>query len=179
MRHYKPDDSFSLIFGSRTTGSGCTQCFKYKDFLDGQFLIAIDSDFRYLLQEPDIDMAHYILQTYTYSFENHYCHEENIEKALSISCHDNGISHLFSFTDFLRKYASIVYPLFIHLLYCLRTSNGLYTKDDFFHALNLPPKQQQMVEENGQKVLDILKQQIEKDLDRLKPQLSGFSWRDE
>lgn len=61
LKHYKPDSTFYFRSGSRETGSGCNQCLKYKKSLDRQFLIAIDSDYRYLLKEADMDVAHFVL----------------------------------------------------------------------------------------------------------------------
>ena len=79
-----PQGRFRFISGSRSIGgnmtSGCTQCLHYRDFLDRQFWIAIDSDYRYLSEEPDIDARHFILQTYTYSFENHFCYWRNCQR---------------------------------------------------------------------------------------------------
>lgn len=179
LQQFKPNDSFYWVFGSRSTGSGCTQCLKYKDFLDKQFLIAIDSDFRYLLQEADIDIAHYILQTYTYSFENHYCHEQNMEQVLCLSCQDPNVGNLFSFPNFLKQYASIVYPLFISLLYCIRTRNNAYTKEDFVRVLDLPPKMNRSVANNGRVLLSLLQHRVGIDLDRLVSLLPNFFWQNE
>ena len=47
---------------------GCEQCLKFLPFLSDTFFICIDSDYRYLLQQPNIDAKHYVLQTYTYSW---------------------------------------------------------------------------------------------------------------
>ena len=54
--------------GNRT--AGCEQCLKYKEFLSQKFFICIDSDLRYLLDE-ELSAEMGILQTYTYSWENH------------------------------------------------------------------------------------------------------------
>lgn len=79
-----PQGRFRFISGSRSISgnmtSGCTQCLQYRDFLDKHFWIAIDSDYRYLSEEPDIDAKHFILQTYTYSFENHFCFWKNCQR---------------------------------------------------------------------------------------------------
>lgn len=83
-----PKGKFRFISASRSIGGnitcGCTQCLQYRDFLDKNFWIAIDSDYRYLSEEPDIDAKHYILQTYTYSFENHFCYWKNVQRACGL-----------------------------------------------------------------------------------------------
>lgn len=53
--------------------SGRGQCLNYKPYLHERFFIAIDSDMHYLIGESDVDASHFICQTYTYSWENHYC----------------------------------------------------------------------------------------------------------
>ena len=82
-----PQGRFRFISASRSIGGnvtcGCTQCLQYRDFLDKQFWIAIDSDYRYLQEEHDIDALHFILQTYTYSFENHFCYWRNCQRAVA------------------------------------------------------------------------------------------------
>ncbi|MBR5067838.1 MAG: DUF4435 domain-containing protein [Bacteroidales bacterium] len=84
-----PQGKFRFISGSRSIGgnmtSGCTQCLQYRDFLDRNFWIAIDSDYRYLSEEPNIDAKHFILQTYTYSFENHFCYWKNCQRVTDAS----------------------------------------------------------------------------------------------
>lgn len=83
-----PNGKFRFISASRSIGGnvtcGCTQCLQYRDFLDKNFWIAIDSDYRYLSEEPNIDARHFILQTYTYSFENHFCYWKNVQRACGI-----------------------------------------------------------------------------------------------
>ena len=63
--------------------SGVNQCLRYKPYLSKTFFVCIDSDLRYLEQEPEIDAGHYILQTYTYSWENHYCFPKEIQSRLA------------------------------------------------------------------------------------------------
>lgn len=62
--------------------TGCSQCLKYKDFLSQRFFICIDSDLRYLLNE-DISAEKGILQTYTYSWENHCCFAEKLQQVFA------------------------------------------------------------------------------------------------
>ena len=82
LKHFCPDDRFHFLAGSRNEfgheTSGVTQCLKYVHALGPDFFICIDSDYRYLLHERGIDAKHFILQTYTYSFENHHCYAEGL-----------------------------------------------------------------------------------------------------
>lgn len=90
-----PKGRFRFISSSRSISgnmtSGCTQCLQYRDFLDKHFWIAIDSDYRYLSEEPDIDAKHFILQTYTYSFENHFCYWKNCQRVTDSDLPDDQI----------------------------------------------------------------------------------------
>lgn len=175
LKHYKADSSFYFRFGSREAGSGCQQCLKYKKNLDKQFVIAIDSDYRYLLKEADMDAAHFVLQTYTYSFENHYCYAENLQKALCLACKDDNVDNLFSISEFLRQYGEIVYPLFLYLLYDMRTKKYLFSKDEFHQLLGIQTKMEQSVENNGKTLLDSLRQTLNKKLSELKVLFPDFS----
>lgn len=175
LQHYKTDCSFHFISGSRSSGSGCQHCLKYKDFLDNHFFIAIDSDYRYLLQEENIDMEHFIMQTYTYSFENHLCYDENLQRTLRQACDDQYVDELFSFFEFLKEYSEILYPLYLIFLDCLRTDNGLFSKDDFHSLLSLPPKINHSMENNGKAVLDILRQRVNEKQTELLNKLPDFS----
>ena len=73
LKHFVPEGRFHFIAGSRNEYGretfGVTQCLKYFDFLSPGFFICIDSDYRYLLGERQINAGHFVLQTYTYSFE--------------------------------------------------------------------------------------------------------------
>lgn len=160
FKYFRSNSSFYFVSGSRAEGSGCRQCLKYIDFLDAQFLIAIDSDYRYLMQEKDFDAGHFILQTYTYSFENHYCYTENIQNALCQACDDLDVDSCFSFIEFLTEYSKIVYPLYLIFLYCLRMNNGLFNEDDFRRVLSIPPKMDHSIENNGKSLLNYLQREV-------------------
>ena len=87
LQSHRPG-KYNYIYESRIAknsipASGVNQCLRYKPYLSKTFFVCIDSDLRYLLQEPEIDARHYILQTYTYSWENHYCFAEQIQTRLA------------------------------------------------------------------------------------------------
>lgn len=88
-----PKLKFRFIAASRSFSgnmtAGCTQCLQYRDFLDKKFWIAIDSDYRYLTEESGIDANHFILQTYTYSFENHFCYYKNCQRAIEAAVEED------------------------------------------------------------------------------------------
>lgn len=140
LKYAYPQGKFRFISGSRSYSgmmtSGCTQCLQYKDFLDEHFWIAIDSDYRYLSLEPDFDAHHYILQTYTYSFENHFCYYVNAQAAIDecLKPLDSG----FNFEYFLTDYSRIIFPLLVWQLYLQDVSPGYFPKSVFHRLLTLP-----------------------------------------
>ena len=77
LQHFRPTEKFHFRASSQNENgqrtSGVTQCLKYINHLSKDFFICIDSDYRYLLGDDRLTPARYVLQTYTYSFENHLC----------------------------------------------------------------------------------------------------------
>ena len=161
LKHVFPDKKFHFISSSRSINGnvtcGCTQCLQYKDFLDNRFWIAIDSDYRYLNQQADIDAKHYILQTYTYSFENHFCFGSNADQA-EMEC--SGTQKI-DFTKFVRDYSHIVYPLLVWQLYLQGVSPEAFPQRVFHRLLTLPIGAK-AAENNGASILQLLKERVRK-----------------
>ncbi|MCR5361190.1 MAG: DUF4435 domain-containing protein [Bacteroidales bacterium] len=161
LRHFFPDKKFRFITASRSLGGnitcGCTQCLHYKDFLNNRFWIAIDSDYRYLNQQADIDAQHFILQTYTYSFENHFCFTANVNQAEMEACGELKID----FEEFLRDYSRIIYPLFVWQLYLQGVDPEAFPQRVFHRLLTLPIGSR-ATEKNGASILQLLKERVHK-----------------
>lgn len=169
--HYAyPSERFRFIAASRSISgnmtTGCTQCLQYKDFLDNKLWIAIDSDYRYLSQEPEIDAHHNILQTYTYSFENHFCFGNNANEALEEAC---GKKVDFDFNKFLTEYSYIVYPLLVWQLYLQNVSPEAFPQSVFHRLLTLPLGAN-ATKNNGAAILQLLKERTRKLRTHLKNQ---------
>ena len=60
--------------------SGVQEVLKEKDKTGKNLILCIDSDFRYLLQDKEINDNPFIFQTYTYSIENHKCAPQNLNR---------------------------------------------------------------------------------------------------
>ena len=106
---------------------GCDQCLKFRPYLNSRFFVCIDSDMRYLKEEQDLDAAHYVIQTYTYSWENHYCQENSLQT--SITGHADGFG--FNFSVFLANLSHAIYEPLLLLLYCKRIGSDLLTESTF------------------------------------------------
>lgn len=170
LLHAYPKGKFRFITSSRSaTGNvtcGCTQCMQYHPFLDNRFWIAIDSDYRYLGEEPGIDTDHFVLQTYTYSFENHICYGPNMNRAyhLALGFEPDAIlpeEIAFDFDAFLKEYSFIVYPLMVWQLYLSNINKDEFPQAVFHRLLHLSiPKE--FWKDNGASVLDILRKRSRK-----------------
>lgn len=113
---------YNYIYGSRVEKdgnltSGVDQCLRFKPYLSKTFFVCIDSDLRYLLQESGIDAEHYILQTYTYSWENHYCLAEQIQQHLAELSPETAAK--FDFAGFLNQLSCSAYEPLLYLLEAL------------------------------------------------------------
>ena len=130
---------------------GCEQCLKYRPYLSKQFFICIDSDMRYLLQKPNFDAANYICQTYTYSWENHYCESSVLKQRFETQCPDKAVT--FDFQFFLSTLSKAVYKPLLLLLYCQKNDISDFNLDMFSSCI---PKQCQRVElaDNGKLLIE-------------------------
>ena len=161
LREAYPEGKFRFISASRNISgnvtTGCSQCLQYRDFLDRHFWIAIDSDYRYLNEEPDIDAHHYILQTYTYSFENHFCYWQNCQR----------VAPGFNWRLFLESYSRTIYPLLVWQMY-LQSINPESLPKSVFHRLLSLPVGPKSVENDGASIIQLLKERSHKLLAHLK-----------
>ncbi|MDE5881186.1 MAG: DUF4435 domain-containing protein [Muribaculaceae bacterium] len=142
--------------------TGCLQCLKYKGFLSQRFFVCIDSDLRFLLDE-DISASQGILQTYTYSWENHCCFAEKLQHNFAEL---TGKGDVFDFKVFFSRYSEVLYKPFVLMLYC--ETHGLldFNRENFKHLISL---QYRLGDENdnGQSILDNLKVQTDNIIDSI------------
>lgn len=136
--------------GNRNTG--CTQCLKYKDFLSQKFFICIDSDLRYLLEEEGIAASKGILQTYTYSWENHYAFASALQQSFDEYTH-KGTE--FDFVAFLQEYSEVAHESFLLMLYQERNGLTDFNRDAFRSLISLQYRQRDEAD-NGRQFLDRL-----------------------
>lgn len=165
LKHFRPDDRFHFVAGSRNEfgheTSGVTQCLKYFDFLSKDFFICIDSDYRYLMCEKKVNVHHCVLQTYTYSFENHHCFAEGLDDVCSRVTHLK--NNVFSFPRFLKEFSHIIYELFIWHLYFLNSDPSRFTKYEFTAYINLSAgKSHPLIYDNASRALDELRMRVER-----------------
>jgi hypothetical protein len=106
---------------------------------------------RYLLQEPNLDAANYICQTYTYSWENHYCEASALKQRFEVQCPDKVVT--FDFQFFLSTLSKAVYKPLLLLLNCQKNDKSDIYLEMFSSCL---PKQCKRVElaDNGKPLIE-------------------------
>lgn len=164
LQHNKPG-KYNYIYKSRVEKdgdpkSGVDQCLRYKPYLTPTFFICIDSDLRYLRQEPAIDAQHYILQTYTYSWEQHYCVAEEIQTQLANISSEAATK--FNFPLFLSKLSQIAYEPLLYLLESLNNNPAANNIVGEFHDCFPLQCLASVFVDNGEQLL----RQIEQNLQR-------------
>ena len=106
LQECRPGKYNYIYFSKSELGNdskGCKQCLKYKIIFPVNFFICIDSDLRHLSREQGIDSAHFILQTYSYSWENHYCYAEKLENSWKANVRRK--RRVFSFLYFINEFS--------------------------------------------------------------------------
>lgn len=141
--------------------SGCEQCLKYCPYLSKRFFICIDSDMRYLLKESNLDAANYICQTYTYSWENHFCEASALQRRFAKQCPDKAAT--FDFSTFLSELSKALYKPLLLLLYCLKNDKPDFNLRMFSACL---PNQCKRIElaDNGKTLIERISKNFEQHL---------------
>jgi len=140
---------------------GCEQCLKYRPYLSKRFFICIDSDMRYMLQETNLDAANYICQTYTYSWENHYCEASELQHRFEEKCAGNEAS--FDFSVFLSTLSKVVYKPLLLLLYGLKNEKPDFTLRMFTACIPNQCKREELAD-NGKSLIDRISKNFEQHL---------------
>lgn len=155
------------------SNTGCTQCLKYKGFLSQKFFICIDSDLRYLLEEG-ISAEDGILQTYTYSWENHCAFASQLQQAFDKYTHKGAE---FDFSVFLSGYSEVVYEPFLLMLYQVKNGLTEFDRDKFKNVISLQYRQGDE-KNNGKQFLDRLSSDLQTAIKNIK-NACGFNRTDE
>ena len=121
--------SYSYSSKNRST-TGCEQCLRFVPYLSSCFFVCIDSDYRYILEQTGIDVAHFVLQTYTYSWENHFCEASGLQERL-----DKSSLFKFDFREFLSKYSKVVFEPLLILIHSRRNNDGEIRDKEFNQCL--------------------------------------------
>ena len=128
---------------------GCSQCLKYRPYINRHFFICIDSDLRLLRGEEGLTSENYIAQTYAYSWENHSCEARYLEYRFREKVPDGE----FSFVSFLKLLSEIVYKPLLYLVYHKTSQlNRLWNITKFNRCISNQLKREDL-KENGRQYL--------------------------
>lgn len=178
LQQHRPGYYYYIYHSKHDNGNethGCTQCLKYKGLLSKHFFICIDSDLRYLRKEVDLDAAHYVHQTYGYSWENHTCFAERLQRTLAEKCPE--AAQRFDYTAFLTAYSSVIYePFLLFLSMDKKRINGFTQK--IFNQLLPQQCNSTDIANNGAKLIEKIRIAFDTQTSPLKAS-SGFDFQTE
>ena len=117
--------------------SGCAQCLNFKGYLSKNFFICMDSDYRLLGNGEPVSVDDLIVQTYTYSWENHLCFAEDLQERLTTALIDKTPYIVFDFKEFLSKLSEAVYPIVLQYLSMRRDGRYDFTTKQFNELFDL------------------------------------------
>lgn len=137
---FKPFVQKSL---SKITG----KCYILKELpnANSHYLLCVDSDFDFLLDRQDFDIQHFLFQTYTYSWENHYVWADTLQAKWQESGPQN-----FDFRVFLQQLSRVIYlPLVILLHKKKKSVPGMTLSKMCSLVTSVQPTNLSLLENNG------------------------------
>lgn len=138
--------------GKRITGK--SYIMKHIANASPNYIPCVDSDLDYLLEKSGFDASHYILQTYTYSWENHHCWHPNLQTTWTKWQKDVE----FDFTEFLPSLSGILYEALVLLLTKKRLNHKGLTLGAVCNVLDkIQANSKELLENSGTALLDIIK----------------------
>ena len=144
---YLPSDSGNDV-DSRQRGK--TVCMRYVPYLNKGLVICVDSDFDRFTCPGTLTAEKYIYQTYTYSFENHHCWGEGLQKTwekLEVCS--------FDFMAFLKGLSAILYPVLIEMLTTKAAKKKTWNLTELCGVvLSAQANRTGVLEENGRLLLE-------------------------
>jgi len=123
---------FPFVQKGKKRITGKSYIMRHISMASSTYVLCVDSDLDYLLQRPNFDVHHYILQTYTYSWENHHCWHINLQSMWE-KWQKNKI---FDFTIFLTSLGDIIYDALVVLLTKKRLKHNGLTLDSMCNIIN-------------------------------------------
>ena len=143
--------------GTNNRVTGKSHLMGYVSQADSRLLIAVDSDFDYLRGNPKMTVSPYLLQTYTYSWENHHCYAQSLQKQSRY----NGVN-TFDFEAFLKNLSQVIYkPLLILLIQKIQKKGGMTLGAMEARILRHQPNSLSLLKNDGQQLLSDIRSDID------------------
>lgn len=143
--------------GDNKRVTGKSYLMGYVSQLDSRLLIAVDSDFDYLRGNPKMMVSPYLLQTYTYSWENHHCYVQSLQR----QSQQKGIT-AFDFEAFLRNLSQVIYkPLVFLLVQKIQKKGGMTLGALESCILRHQPNSHTLLQNNGQQLISDIRSDLD------------------
>lgn len=137
--------------------TGKSYIMKHQSQANARYILCVDSDLDWILGKENFNAEHYILQTYTYSWENHHCWHESLQSAW-LPWQKN-LS--FDFSVFLTSLSSVIYDAFVVLLTKKKLSHKDFTLDALCNAIDkVQGNQKESLLNNGEGILSAIAENI-------------------
>lgn len=168
LNAFIPHMSFKFLpysqSGNNKRVTGKSNLLRYIPFASSRMLIAVDSDFDYLRQNTKLFASNYVLQTYTYSWENHYCYATSLQSHWQLH-NDSG----FDFSVFLRNLSEAIYlPLVILLINKMQKKGTVTLGEMESRILRHQPNSDAMLENDGQRLVSEIRSDLDDYVSRVK-----------
>lgn len=149
---YLPADTSGADIRQR----GKTICLKYKDYLDKYLIICVDSDFDKFLHAGALTSSKYILQTHTYSWENHHCQILHLQRQW-----EKRAWKPFNFEIFLLALSHELYSPLLKLLAAKSIGLSSWSLSSLCsNILNVQVNQKGLLENDGKELLETISKRI-------------------
>lgn len=147
--------------------TGKSYIMKHQSQANANYILCVDSDLDFILGKADFDSDHYILQTYTYSWENHHCWS----KALQLTWVQWQKNVEFDFTAFLQALSTVIFDAFVLMITKKRLSHKGFTQDALCNCLDkVQGNQKEALLNNGAGILTNISDNIISKLANVEPE---------
>lgn len=155
IHNARPTVKVKFIPSEVTSGvrhQGKSICLKYKNYLNSHFVICVDSDFDNFTRSGFLTPSQFMLQTYTYSWENHHCVASNLQAKLnSLSQPD------FDFEYFISRLSRMIYPALCGIIAARRLKASAWTLDSLCSELkSVQVNRPGLFDRNGDALLKLM-----------------------
>lgn len=162
---------YNFIYFSRigsntqTCASGSIQCLRYIGHFSRRFFACVDSDLHYLQDNPKYNPENFVVQTYTYSWENHICETFHLQKRYDKSYYKKS-EFSFEFTHFFYQLSEILYLPLLYLIHFSKNNSKMWNVKLFNSCIPPQFKKTDLASE-GQNFLETTRTNFEESLKNL------------
>lgn len=135
---------------------GKSICLKYRNYLNRHFVVCVDSDFDNFTRQGLLTPPQFMLQTYTYSWENHHCVASNLQSTWS-GLHISD----FDFEYFTSALSRMIYPSLCGIIAARKLKVSAWTLDSLCSELkSVQVNRPGLLDRNGDALLKLLEQSV-------------------